>query len=231
MNATAVLDRRNSVFDPSSRLVSVDQRPVGTPRARLGFRLPADPDSRVVLPANRPARAGVERPVGTARTAWRRSTAHRVRSVLQGRRHPDGARLQAGRAVALRSVGYPARRHTPRRVQRGDPVSDLPDREGRCVRRRGQHLCRDASRCPISRLASGSACASRRRWRRSASTSATPCRGARVPGARGGISPSVRCSDARNLVTRSPRHTDVMDACETYIALRSFSASQPRMIR
>ena len=115
---------------------------MGAPSARLGFRLPADVDSRLVLSTDRPGCARVECPMGTPPAARWHSAADRLRPLLQGRRHSDRARLQAGRAFGVRRVWHPARRNTTRGVQRGDPISCLPDCERRALRRRRQHLCR-----------------------------------------------------------------------------------------
>ena len=167
MNASAVLDRRDSVFDPTrgwfySTSLQWGLRSLGSDFDYLRTMIRGSyyqPIGPVVLASN--ARWG-----NLAAARWH-SAAHRLRPLLQGRRHSDRARLQAGRAFGVRRVWRPARRNTTRRVQRGDPISCLPDCERRALRRCRQHIRRNApaSHSPISRSGLGSASASRHPWR------------------------------------------------------------------
>ena len=231
MNATAVLDRRNSVFDPTrgwfySTSLQWGLRALGSDFDYLRTLIRGS-----YLSADRPGCARVECPMGTPPAARGHSAADRLRPLLQGRRHSDRARLQAGRAFGVRRVWHPARRNTTRRVQRGDPISCLPDCERRALRRRRQHLCRTrrllTSR--ISRSGWGSASASRHPWRPSASTSATPCRDAPAWRARVGTSPSARCSEGagrRQDWKRSPHGSSLRDrASERNGARRGLGSS------
>ncbi len=142
MNASAVLDRRDSVFDPTrgwfySTSLQWGLRPLGSDFDYLRTMIRGS-----YLSADRPGCPRDECPMGEPCAARWHSAAHRLRPLLQGRRHSDGTRLQAGRAFGVRGVWRPARRSTTRRVQRGGPISCLPNCERRALRRCRQHIRR-----------------------------------------------------------------------------------------
>ena len=94
-----------------ARLVRIGEPPVGTAGVRIGSRLPAHVDSRVLLPAARPRRPGRQPALGPAGTARGPPDADDFRSLLQCRRNGERARLFARRAVGLLVLRRATRRH------------------------------------------------------------------------------------------------------------------------